>query len=510
MPHPTRALKNSAFAICISAAVLTGCAVEPSPLSEQEMSVAAIDRASRVTTDQETITNAIDLYEAIARAIKYNLDTEVEKAEIALRYSELNLAHFNLLPQAVANSGFTARDKFNASSSYNVLTNTQNFGASTSQEKRFSTSDLTFSWHVLDFGLSYVRARQAADKALIAQELRRKVVHRVVEDVRSAYWRAVSSERLIGRLKSLEHRVATTLRDTRTISADKQASPITAITYERELVEIKRTIQELQRELIVAKSQLAALMNVKPGTHFSLVLPLRRTVNLALKVPLQGMIDLALEERPELREVTLKQRINTQEAHAALLELLPGLQLYAGTNFDSNDFLYQSNWLSWGAKASWNVMKVFQYPRRREVVEDQDALLDKRALALTMAVMTQVHVSRARFYHLKKELVTAGEYHNVQKRLVEQMRAESKADRISQQTLIREEMNMLVADAKLDVAYASLQSAFANTYAAIGLDPYRDDLDTNQSVRALSQSLRGVWFERGDYSAKLKQTAALR
>ena len=46
VPHPTRALKNSAFAICISAAVLTGCAVEPSPLSEQEMSVAAQQRRS--------------------------------------------------------------------------------------------------------------------------------------------------------------------------------------------------------------------------------------------------------------------------------------------------------------------------------------------------------------------------------------------------------------------------------------------------------------------------------
>ena len=43
----------------------------------------------------------------------------------------------------------------------------ESLATSTSQDKRLRTSEIAFSWNVLDFGLSYVRARQTADKALI-------------------------------------------------------------------------------------------------------------------------------------------------------------------------------------------------------------------------------------------------------------------------------------------------------------------------------------------------------
>jgi FAD/FMN-containing dehydrogenase len=213
------------------------------------------------------------------------------------------------------------------------------------------------------------------------------------------------------------------------------------------------------------------------------------------------MIWTAMTNRAEMKDVWYKQRINDHELDAAFLELLPGIQVYAGTNFDSNEFLYNHNWLNWGAKAGWNLLKVVQYPAKREVINGQGDLLDARALALTMAVMTQVHVSRVRFYHFQKELKTATEFLEVQTRLVALMRDEARADRISEQTLIREEMNTLVAEVKRDIAHASLQNAFANVYASMGLDPYAADLPFDKDVRSLASALRAVWLERGDYNA---------
>ncbi len=484
----------------VAGLVLPGCAVSPAPLTETELSARAADHLGRVTAVQEPVVGAIDLYEAMARALKYNLDHRVEVMDAALRSHELNLAHYGLLPNVVVNSGYAARDNFAASSSYNVLTNTQNFGASTSQEKNISTADVAFSWNILDFGLSYVRARQSADKYLIAQETGRKVMHRVIEDVRTAYWRAISGERLLVKLRELEGRVKRAQASAKSIAAERSTSPITAVTYERELVEIRRTIQELERDLVVAKSQLAALMNLGPGTKFALVAP-RRYAGLTLDQPVKDMIWIAMTNRAELKDVWYKKRINEHELDAAFLELLPGIQTYASTNFDSNEFLYNSNWLSWGAKASWNLLKVVQYPARREVINSQDDLLDSRALALTMAVMTQVHVSRVRFFHVQKELRTATEFLGVQSRLVGLMRDEAKADRISEQTLIREEMNTLVAEVKRDIAHASVQNAFANVYASMGLDPYAADLPLDSDVQSLASALRKIWLERGDYGA---------
>ncbi len=500
--HPQLALTS----VCLLALIATGgCALQPVSLTDGEISDRAALVSRNMTADQEPVRGPVDLYEAMARALKYNLDHRVETMQTALRIKELDVASYAMLPGVVAGTGYAERNNYNASNSVNVLTGIQSLATSTSQEKQNTTADVAFSWNVLDFGLSYVKARQASDQYLIANEMRRKVMHRVVEDVRTAYWRAVSADRLLSKLRTLEDRVQRVQANSRSISEARQTSPITAVTYERELVEIKRTIQELERDLATAKTQLAALMNLKPGTKFSLVQPRHMGRDLKLRMPVAEMMSTALENRAELREVWYKERINDHEYHAALLELLPGLQVYSGTNFDSNDFLYNNHWLSWGAKASWNVIRVFQYPHKREVIDAQGDLLKERALAVGMAVLAQVHVSRVRFHHFNKELKTATEFLEVQRRLVGLMRNEAAADRISEQTLIREEMNTLVAEVRRDIAYSNLQNAFANVYSSMGLDPYANELaPTQQTVKGLAGALRGLWAERGDRPASWK------
>ena len=482
------AFRRATLAV-LTAALMGGCAINPEPLTPEFLAANAADKTERVIGDQEPVSGTIDLHEAMARALKYNLDHKVEQQETALRVAELDLAHYNLLPNAIANSGYSDRSNVAGSSSYNLLTRSQNFGFSTSQDEEQRTNDLTFSWHVLDFGLSYVRAQQAADKALIANESRRKVVHRLMEDVRTSYSRAYSAQKLVTRLRRLEIRTKAAIAGSRTLSDDRVTSPITAITYRRELIEIQRTLQELQRELAVAKVQLAALMNVKPGSKFSLAAPHSKGIP-AVPTDMDGLVQTALENRPELRDVAYRQRINAQEAHAALLEMLPGIQLFAGGNMDSNSFLLNNNWLGWGAKASWNLMKVFQYPAQTAVIDHQDKLLDQRALALTMAIMTQIYVSEARLVFFKRELATANTYNNTQQELVGHIRAEHAANQISEQTLLREELNAAVAELKLDIARASLQTGYANLIAALGLDPAPEISPDQVSVGELANALR--------------------
>ncbi len=488
MPACHRLTVAYATVLSLAALPLAGCAVSPSPLSEGDLSQLASKTIAGVAGNQEPISGPIDLHQAIARALKYNLDHHVEIAEYAVRERELNLAHYSMLPTIVANSGYASRDKVNASNSENVATGAQSLATSTSQDKRLTSTDATFSWNILDFGLSYVRARQAADKALIQNELRRKITLRIIEDTRAAYWRAVSAQRLLGQLKRVGAQAQSVEQDARKLSEDRETSRITALTYQREIIEVQRTIGELSRELKVAHAQLGALMNVPPGTHFTVVdgKSARRTLP---RAPLPELISIAVANRPELKEVAYKARINSHEAHAALLEMLPGLNIYAGANSDSNSFLLHNHWQSWGAKASWNLLKVFSYPARRAVVEEQDELLKTRALAVTMAVMTQVYVSRIRYAHAQHEYATAQRYRDVQNILLKQIRAEAAADRVSKQTLVREELNLLVAEAKLDAAHAGVEGAWAQAEASLGLvSP--DPPAPAASVRDVAAALR--------------------
>ena len=153
----------------------------------------------------------------------------------------------------VANSGFSNRSNDYGGSSQSLLTGVQSLEPSKSEQRLDRTSDLTFSWNILDFGLSYVRARQAADEALVANKSRRKATNRIIEDVQTAYWRSVSSEQMSSELRTLERRVQSAIGGSRRLRDDNETSPITAITYERELIEIKRELQRLEGELRVAK-----------------------------------------------------------------------------------------------------------------------------------------------------------------------------------------------------------------------------------------------------------------
>jgi outer membrane protein TolC len=483
------------FSVTI-AALLAGCTVTPKPLAPSELATKAESNFQRVDAEQEPVSGAIDLYEAMARALKYNLDYKVEMMEEALRMRELNVSRYDMLPQMVASAGYGGRSNYSGASSLSLLTRRQSLEPSTSSEKNIYTADLTLSWDVLDFGLSYVRAQQKSNEVLISQERRRKVANRIIEDVRTSYWRSVSAERLLTKLQQLEGAVSTTLSNSERLAERRLSAPLTALTYQRELVEIQAEIRKLQRELVIAKAQLAALMNLKPGTQFSLVLPDRSQRMPEVKYTGEDMMMTALKSRAELREVSYRQRINSKELDAALLSALPSFRGVLGVNVDSNDFLYNNDWFQWGARASWNVLNLFRYPAQKKAVKAQDNLLNQRELALTMAVITQVHVARARFGHLTEELDTAAHQMSVQDRIMAQIRAGHRAGVMSQQTLLREEMNTLVAEVKYDIAYADAQNAYANLFASMGIDDFGPDITGRENVSALRTSLATLWADR--------------
>ncbi len=183
---------------------LSSCAVKPIPLTTDEVRSRAQEDRAVLTQDQEPVSGPIDLYEAMARALKYNLDARVELMHKMLAQTQLDLSHYAMLPRLAANAGFDGRNNFSGGVGQSLVTGAQNLTPFTSSEKNIFSADLSLSWNVLDFGLSYIRAKQAADDVLIAEEERRRVANRVMQDVRRTYWRAVSAERILPSLTMLD------------------------------------------------------------------------------------------------------------------------------------------------------------------------------------------------------------------------------------------------------------------------------------------------------------------
>ncbi|MEL7465023.1 MAG: TolC family protein [Pseudomonadota bacterium] len=501
---------RGAILAAAAALVLAGCQTVPEPLTVAELDAKADDRFERsVSVEQEAIDGPVDLYEAMARAIKYNLDHQVELKEEALRFEEFELSEYEMLPDLVASARYTGRSNDPGSSSQSLTTGLTSLEASRSSERNVLEADLTLSWDILDFGLSYVRSKQEADEVLIALEQRRSAINRVIEDVRTAYWRAVSAERLLGRLTDLQSRVSFALEQSEKLAARRVTQPLSALTYQRELLTIHRSVQELRRDLAVAKNQLAALMNVPQGTDYDLVIPARSALAAPIvNQPPAELAKLAFRNRAELREITYRERINEREYDVALLEALPSIRGFLGVNASTNDFLFNQNWVGWGATASWNLINVFRYPQREETIEAGAALLDTRALALTRAIATQVYVSSAQVAARSEELTTASKLAGVNAEIARQVNARVRAGAEGSREAIREELNAILADLRHDIAFADLQNSFANLYASIGLDAYAPGLTGDETVDVMSEALRNLWSDRGDTSARIVDLGA--
>lgn len=479
-------------ALCVLSVGLSGCGVHPQPLTQEEFALRAAASIQSLTVGQEPVSRTISLSEAVARAVKYNLALRVKRDQIAVSNAKLDLRGYAMLPEAAFNSGYVSRDNYQASTSLNLITNQRDTDPSTSQDRSQYTKDITIGWDILDFGLSYVRAQQAADDVLIAREMWRTTLHKLVEEVRIQYWRASTYQRLIGRLKALDGRTGEALANSRKLSLGSEVNRLELLNSERELVRVKQAIKDLEQDLIDAKSELSTLMNLKPGTPFTLDTSRPDHRRLSIDMPLDDVLELAVANRPEMRQNFYEQRINMKEAQANLLELFPSMRLYSSDNRSSNSFLLNANWVSVGAAMSWNLINAFQYPAKQQAQKTKQEMIRRQALATCMTIVSQVYMGLNRYDYFQDRLDMSQRFLSVQKRLTQQMRLEARAERVSEQELILEEMNELIAEAKYDMAFADLEKAHGGLITSIGLDP-TPLLDPAAPVGVLAQALEDGW-----------------
>ncbi len=469
-----------------------GCAVAPQVLTQEEITTRVTQDLQNLTKNQEPIKGPIDIYEAIARALQYNLDTRVEVMKTMLAHQQLDVSHYNMLPRLVANAVYDGRDKFSGATSRSLLTGQTSLEPSTSSDLHVFTTDLTLSWDILDFGLSYVRAQQAADDVLMAEEVKRRVANRVIREVRTAYWRAVIAKRALPRLGYLGRWVSRALTASRKVLDRRLNSPLASLQYHRGLLATQHEIQKLYQKFATAHLDLAQLMNIVPGTPYELVTPKAKLSIPEFNIRMADLEKQALSNRPELRTIDYQKRINAKETKAAILEMLPNLNLKVGGNYNSNNFLFNTHWLSYGAQVSWNLLNVFRQSAQMKVIETQESLLKVQSLALTMAIMTQVHVTMAQVTFANSDVLNSKTYLETQKKIEGQVRHSWMATRSSEQTFIREKLNKVLAEIRYESAVTERESAYASLLATIGEDPLPTNFSGN-TVAELANALRIRW-----------------
>jgi outer membrane protein, multidrug efflux system len=471
---------------------LSGCLIRPHALTPEDIRTRVMSDFQSISSIPDPVSGPIDLYEALARALKCNLDAKVKTMQAQLAHQQLNVAHYSLLPQVSTNAGFDGRSNFSGGVGRSLVNGRQAVEPFTSSEKNVTSGNLALSWDVLDFGLSFVRAQQAADNVLIAEEEKRRIAVRLIQEVRSAYWRAVSAERVLQRVQFVDESVARALERAQQIVDKKLQSPLAPLNYRRDLLNTQREVRRLFRELSTAKTQLASLMGLPPGIVFDLVLPARTTMLPVVDLDSQRMEEQALLLRPELRAIDYQKRINAKEAKAVFLELFPSLKVSFGGYYNSNSFLLYQNWIGYASQVSWNLLSVFRTPAKLKAIEAHGQVLDAQSKALTLSVLTEVYVGATQFMNAKQEYQDAWNYYETQAAILEHTKSLWMTRSTNDLTLIRERVNEVLADVRLDSARSGAETAYATLMASVGEDAVPASMG-EQNIAQLAGSIRKLW-----------------
>ncbi|MGJ0299306.1 TolC family protein [Aliarcobacter cryaerophilus] len=467
---------NILISTIVSSFLLVGCSVKPKPFLPEYIKQDVENNLEQLNKLSQPITKPISLDEAINRAIENNLSKKLDLLSSALEEQKIDIVAFEALPSLTAKAGYSERNNYAASSSVpfsNGKPGNPTNSYSVSQEKESTTAGVGFSWNMLDFGLSYVRANQQADRFLIAKEKELKSIHNIKEEVRNAYYQAVSADELLKSIKPIMSEVELAFSDSEKITKLNIDSPIKSLTYQRELLEVIRSLNTLEENLLKSKIELAKLMGLKPGTSFELAEKIKDKYDLPIvEIPIEDLEKYALENRSELQEIRYQERISQAEVKAIMLKMLPGIDLNAGYSVDNNNYLLNKDWVSYGANISWNLMNVFNSSLNQKLAKTQIELAKQQKLALSMAIISQVHISILDFEQSKKDYKLSEKYFRVAKEIYKIIENENALDINGNLSLIKEKLNYLISNLRLSSSYAKVQNSYGKIISSVGNEEY--------------------------------------
>ena len=473
MPAGKRHFQIKPIAMALAALALSACStIAPVPLTSQALLPANQADLSAMRKDVQPITGALSLDEALARALKYNLERRAKMMEEALAFNQLDVSHFDMLPRLVAQAGYAVRNNDRISQSRNTEDGTLSPSRFVSQDRAHEMLELGFTWNLLDYSLGYYGTRQQADRVLIASERRRKAMHVLMQDVRTAFWRAASAQKLRDDVSKTITLAEEALVDSRKAEAERVRNPVDALRYQRQLLENLRLLESIDQELSSAQIELATLINAPIGKAIPIA---ESDANLAdtsvLRVTVQAMEEAALAQNADLREQHYNARIAREETRRTLVRLFPNVSFSYGIKYDSDTYLVNRNWNEAGLQFTFNLFNLMTGPTQIKLAEAGVALADQRRVATQLAVLSQVHLARLQLLNARNQFERADAIYATDVKISELVRnretaqAQSKLDSVSNATAA------ILSLLRRYQALAQVQAAENRLLANLGMEP---------------------------------------
>lgn len=305
----------------------------------------------------EPIRGPLTLNEAIARGLKYNLDRRAKQLELEIASGQFESALQDMLPKARAQIERSNR------SEERLTRNTNGTPSNATSERNHTVHEVGASWSLLEFGVGYFNAKQARERVQIANERRRKLIHTLIQDVRSAYWRAACAQAMRQDLKTTIAQAEEALEDSRKVENERVRAPTESLAYQKQLLESLRTLELIDQDLAPAQVELATLINAPAGQPLTLDATwpdMRGQMN----IPIEALESMALERNADLREAQHQTRIARDETRKVLARMFPNLSFNISAKYDTDSYQVHKGWDDASLQLSFNLMNLFTGPSK--------------------------------------------------------------------------------------------------------------------------------------------------
>lgn len=473
--------------------LLASCSIEPAPITDWEVANRVDNDIKEMFGNQRTdiIAKPLTMYDAMARAVKFNLNSRLKMMESVLAAKKLDVTSLDMLPQITASAGYVGRNEYEAIVSKQMKSGVKS-PATAYSSKSHGIGSLQASWNLLDFGVGYYRAKQNANDILIAQENNRKLTQVLLQDVRYAFWRAITAERLVPEIDDLTEEATYVLEELKTI--DNINSDNVLLGYQMSLMEALHDLSEMKTELLRAKDELSALMNIKPGTRYRLVGPEEGNFTLPdIHYNLDKLEWLALMNRPELRKKDYDLQNVRLEAKKNLLRLFPSLNLSVSGNHSTDSYLDHKSWVEAAAQLGFNLINIAGLSKTSTQNEVAEATENLERQNIAMSILTQTHLGWNQYQGLKETYLLSAEISKVAEEIALRSSEEnSKEQNISSKSImVLDASRALFAKLRMMMNFAKLQDATGNVFVTLGLDPIPQDAKF-KDVNTISKMLERV------------------
>lgn len=411
-----------------------------------------VDMQNMYANTPRKIEKPIDMYMAMALALKYNYSGRVVRYQQSLL--QAGKSAYSKLPEIASNAGYV-------NNNYNDV-----------------SPDLKVAWNLLDISTLYYMNTDPAFKKNVSVEESRKVIQNILQEARVLYWKALTAQRLLPVVdQTIEH--ITLAVDEMNVKAKELAAKNETLTTEelvkkRNYMDAIKKLSDLKREMETAPEKLASLMGLHPSTEYKLVgenyghfaLP-------EIKTGLAKLEWMALTNRPELKAHDLL------ASNANLDVIIRDFRDDNGDKYMDNPNKYNKQWCNQAKEATRVV-----YENARAL--DETTLDNLRRQRMTSLILNQVYVGWARYVSAVEDYQIAMELAGTSENIAEDITAKNGSKAESSQL---EAARAIEDEVKASLAYVDLQDALGTLYATIGLDAL-DYYLLNESPSKIALALR--------------------